>query len=238
MAPGLSGFWFPVPGDLFSPRWSVAWCVSPHLVGPPPVLCYDRYTVRAAEALLSSRLLSRGLGGWGSAANWHVSRCRTDRARAGAPGTGNAARALAGAHSMHYDGWSSFKRLTACAPPLVAKSGRPMRLALTPEVSSATAASSWSSAADHHRKLRTVPHTLPPCPPSFGGLALTPVVPGASAGASPHARSINACCRVTQSSQSLAPGSRASRNAGSLGLHAWAGVFAGGLAGCATGCRC
>jgi len=61
---------------------------------------------------------------------------------------------------MHYDGWSSFKRLTACAPPLVAKSGRPMRLALTPEVSSATAASSWSSAADYRLEVADRPaHT-------------------------------------------------------------------------------
>ncbi len=48
-------------------------------------------------------------------------------------GTGNAVRAQA-APQLHYDGWSSFKRLTACDPPLVAKSGRPMKLALTPEV--------------------------------------------------------------------------------------------------------
>jgi len=71
---------------------------------------------------------------WGGAPTGSGPRRRTNRVRACAPGTGNAARALAGAQSIHYDGWSSFKRLTACAPPLVAKSGRPMRLALTPEV--------------------------------------------------------------------------------------------------------
>ncbi|KAK9831459.1 hypothetical protein WJX81_007468 [Elliptochloris bilobata] len=48
------------------------------------------------------------------------------------PVRGNAARAQSGLQ-FHYDGWSSFKQLTAADPPLVTKRGRPMKISLTPE---------------------------------------------------------------------------------------------------------